>query len=64
MPHNISKSAFRKGEYVGHCRGAQRILRFADGWRTCGLLSLAGTAVYAKGRTLAELGAKLEDMNQ
>ncbi len=63
LPQNISKSAFRKGEYVGHCCGAQRIVRHADGWYTQGLVSCAGKPVYVHARTLAELGAKLEAQN-
>ena len=63
LPHNISKSAFRRGEYVAHCCGAQRVLRFSDGWRSCGLLSLSGKPVYRRARTLQELGAILEPLN-
>ena len=63
LPSNISKSAFRKGEYVAHCCGAQRVIRSGAGWRTAGLLSLRGTAVYRSARTLAALGATLEPLN-
>lgn len=59
MPPNIEKSAFRKGEYVGYCNGAQRIRRTGKGWQTYALGSSKGVFVPAYGRTLAELGDKL-----
>ena len=56
LPHNISKSGFRRGEYVLHLGGAQRVVRSREGWRICGLLSLQGRPLYAGPcRTLAEL---------
>ncbi len=60
LPHNISRSAFRKGEYVMHAAGAQRVIRTGTTWRTAGLLSLAGKGVWLVARTLKELGAKGE----
>ena len=57
LPHNISKSGFRRGEYVLHLNGAQRVVRCERGWRTAGLCSLAGGSIFASGRTLAELSA-------
>ena len=61
LPHNISRSAFRKGEYVLHTtHGAQRVIRTGTTWRTAGLLSLAGKGVWLVARTLKELGAKAE----
>ena len=63
MSHNIEKSAFRKGEYIGYCKGAQRIHKVSGGWATYALGSSSGTFVPCFGRTLAELGAKLEKLN-
>lgn len=31
--HNIEKSAYRKGEYVGYADGAWRISRNGNGWQ-------------------------------
>lgn len=59
LPNNIDKSAFRRGEYVGYCNGAQRIRRGGEGWRTYALGSSAGKFVDATAPTLMELGAKL-----
>lgn len=61
---NISKSAFRKGEYVGHCNGAQRIRRGGEGWVTYALGSSAGTFTPATAPTLEALSAKLEKLNK
>ncbi len=47
IPHSVEKSAFRPGEYVLYQNGAQRIVRCADGWRVCGLVSLTGRSIYA-----------------
>lgn len=63
LPQNIDKSLSRKGEYIGYCKGAQRIRRGGPGWITCGLASMHGETVIANGRTLAELGRKLEALN-
>ena len=60
MPHNIERSAFRKGEYVLYLNGAQRVVGQSGAWRTVGLLSLAGAPVYAHGATLAELARNAE----
>lgn len=59
MHPNIEKSAFRNGEYVGYCNGAQRIRRGGLGWQTYCLGSSEGTFVYASSRTLFELGSQL-----
>jgi len=56
---NIESSAFRKGEYIGYCNGAQRIRRCGKGWQTYGLASSQGEAVFFYARTLAELSDKL-----
>ena len=56
----IERSAFRHGEYVGYCRGAQRIVRIGDYWCTAGLRSTEGKAVSAQARTLELLNAELE----
>lgn len=59
---NIEKSAFRKGEYVGHCKGAQLIRKGGEGWETYRLGSISqGEFVRVTARTLAELSIKLED---
>lgn len=55
----IEKSAFRRGEYVGYCQGAQRVIRDGAVWRTAGLCSSAGNPVVASARTLAQLDDKL-----
>jgi len=53
--NNIEKSAFRKNEYVGYCRGAQRIRRGGLGWQTYALGSQAGKFVPLTAPTLREL---------
>jgi hypothetical protein len=60
--HNIDKSAFRKGEYIGYCaRGARRIHRYSGGWETYGGPALLGdTDIHLTGRTLKEISKKLE----
>ena len=61
LPHNISKSGFRRGEYVLHLDGAQRIIGKPGDWRVCGLLSLSGRPLYAGPcRTLADLADRAE----
>jgi len=60
---NIEKSAFRKGEYVGYCQGAQRIRRAAGGWQTYALGSTAGQFVPLHAPTLEELNEKLAAAN-
>jgi len=60
LPHNISKSAFRRGEYVAHCFGAQRVIRDGNVWRTAGLVSLQGKPIYRAAHTLRELGSLLD----
>lgn len=59
---HIEKSAFRRGEFVGYCNGAQRIIRNGAGWKTAGLRSASGVPVNASGRTLEELNSKLAEI--
>lgn len=59
MHPNIEKSATRKGEFIGHCNGAQRIRRGGLGYETYALGSSAGVFTYATASTLFELGGKL-----
>lgn len=63
IPQNIDKSAFRKGEYIGHCNGAQRIRKGGQGWETYALASTQGAFTPATASTLCELGEKLEQLN-
>ena len=58
--HNIEKSAFRKGEYVGYCNGAQRIVKFNHQWVCNGFVSYAGTRMYNAAATLEELSKILD----
>lgn len=53
--HNIEKSAFKKGEYVGYANGVWRIRRRPGklGWRA----DKGGASVY--GRTLKEVSGEL-----
>ena len=60
--HNIEKSAFRKGEYVGYCNGAQRIIKSGQQWVCNGLVSSAGTRMYASAATLEELSKILDGL--
>lgn len=60
--HNIEKSAFRKGEYVGYCNGAQRIVKLGQQWVCNGLVSSAGTRMYAAAATLKELSKILDGL--
>ncbi len=60
MHPRIEKAAFRKGEYVGYCQGAQRIIRGGEGWRTAGLRSSAGKTLSVTAPTLEALGDKLD----
>ena len=59
MHPNIEKSAFRHGEYVGYCNGAQKIRKGGQGWETYGLGSQTGVRTYATAQTLFKLGEKL-----
>ena len=56
----IDKSAFRKGEYIGYCNGAQRIRKGGLGWQCYGLSSTQGEAIYTTAETLEKLNSKLE----
>jgi hypothetical protein len=60
--HNIEKSAFCKGEYVGYCNGAQRIIKSGQQWVCSGLVSSAGTRMYASAATLKELSKILDGL--
>lgn len=53
--------SIRRGEYIGHCNGAQRILRDGSRWRTAGLRSQVGAPVFLSARTLNELDGMLDD---
>ncbi len=57
MYHNVEKSAFRRGEYVGHATGAWCIIRNGKGWR-----AVAGTIPGNCGRTI--YGATLRDISE
>lgn len=59
MHPRIEKSAFRKGEYIGYCNGAQRIRKGGRGWETYALASSGGIFTYATESTLYELGGTL-----
>ena len=59
MHPRIKKSAFRKGEYIGYCNGAQRIRKGGQGWQTYALGSTAGTFIAATAPTLRQLGDRL-----
>jgi hypothetical protein len=58
----IEKSKFKHGEYVGYCRGAQRIKRGGLGWKTYSIGSISGNEVYATAWTLEELDSKLQQI--
>lgn len=64
LPHNIERAACSKGEYVGYSNGCQRIRKCARGWETYALGSSVGVPLYLTGRTLEELGKKLENYNR
>ena len=56
---NIEKSAFRKGEYVGHADGVWRITKYnATTWRAWNTHHADNVVLYAE--TLAEMSALLE----
>lgn len=57
--HNIEKSAFRRGEYVGYAHGVWRIRRAGNGWLA---RHQDGTAPRPSesARTLEELSEKLD----
>lgn len=55
----IEKSAFRRGEYIAHLNGAQRIHRTACGWETYALASTDGKPERVGARTLRELDGKI-----
>lgn len=54
--HNIEKSGFRKGEYVGYCDGAWRIVRVSGIWRA---IHVNGKYWSVEAPTLAELSPLL-----
>lgn len=68
MPHNIERSAFRKGEYVGYAMAGttpytMRIRRGGRGWETYYHEPLAraagGVFTYMTAPTLKTLSARL-----
>lgn len=61
LPHNISKSAFRKGEYVGHANGAWRIHKDKTSRIWCAIHPLKPWIERAD--TLCELSKKIEKYN-
>lgn len=61
--HNIDKSAFRKGEYVGYCHGVWRIWRDGKVWQANSRTIMgcpAGRTVY--GRTLEDISRELAEL--
>lgn len=54
--HNIEKSGFRKGEYVGYCDGAWNIWKSDSGW-TC---RHQKTFTQFRRNTLADVSAELD----
>lgn len=57
--HNIEKSGFRAGQYVGYAGGVWRIKKYGNGaraWRAC---RTQGEHKVIFARTLRELSAKL-----
>ena len=58
--HNIEKSGFHKGQYVGYANGAWRIRRDGKLWRVTPQTSNGGSG-FAR-RTLAEVSAHLAAM--
>jgi hypothetical protein len=57
MPHNIEKSAFRRGEYVGYGSGhVWRIRKEGDLW----LATTAGLMVRIRSKTFASMSRQLE----
>lgn len=68
MPHNIQRSAFRKGEYIGYgVRGSYAIQRWGKGDRTWRAFLVFGSDPLAPiqyhavfGRTLADIGRQIQ----
>ena len=58
--HNIEKSGFHPGEYVGYAGGAWRIYKFDWGWRA----SHQTTGEMIEGGTLAIIDSKLDDIQR
>ena len=56
----IDKAAFRQGEYVGYCNGAQRIRKCGNLWQTYTLGSSTGEFVQLYAHTLEEMNRLLE----
>lgn len=63
MYQNIEKSAFHKGEYVGHATGAWRIRRNGKGWTAqAGAIPChSGQTLY--GATLGDISKQLDRVN-
>ena len=56
--HNIEKSAFKPGEYIGYADGVWRIVRWGSGWRSFCRLHADHVNLYAD--TLSEMSTLLE----
>jgi len=56
--HNIEKSEYKRGEYVGYADGVWRIFKWGSGWRAFCRLHADHINLYAN--TLADMSALLE----
>ncbi len=63
--HNIEKSGFRRGEYVGYARGPWRITRSMDGWVMvpCSNCEYYGKISQNRSATLAILSEVLDHLS-
>ena len=59
--HNIERSAFRPGQYVGYSNGVWRIWRWSKRDKTRAWIAIRHQGEHAElfGRSLAEISAKL-----
>jgi len=55
--HNIDKSAFKRGEYVGYADGTWRIFKWGSGWR-----ATHDKHGHLRARTLKEMSALLSNI--
>ncbi len=58
--HNIEKSGFHPGEYVGYAEGAWRIVKTSRAWRAS---HKNGQHWSIEGKTLTDVSAQLERLN-